>query len=558
MKTKRASEGIKLRLSITAKIAIALSLLISFLLISIGASLIFRDYTLFKKEYQNKGWNIVHTAAQFSLNYIQIGNMEFLNDLVKKIGAYNDVSYAAVIDSSGKVLAHTDQKQLGSRYSNEEMKNITATKKDVFKILPAEKDKSSIMDFYSPIVTPGGSTLGYFRLGIDLSGLTQNTKESAFTIVLICLAAIFAGISLAGIISKRIVQKPLSDLTSATERLATGDFSYKVPIRNYDELGDLASAFNTMTVHLANLIQSVKSSAVDINKSAEQILGKIQTTDRTNNRLSQTFDLLKEGTTEQVSFLKKSIELAEQMSEQTKHAMDCVLQILNEVNKATHLGEVGVSAVAKISTNIEDSCQSLESTRNSFIQLEDKVRQFSQSLEHFSILLKKNIDCTVKVALQAARSGDKELTEAAENLHRISEESIERVEQMSGELSSIQETWLMAGSSLGNNLERLGDGQEAVKEAGESLQKVVRSLQQSKDIIEEIASAAHRQSSSVDEIISNQNSIVDELTKSINKSSGAGNDTKLQTESLHDIDSLAKKLMRMVERLNVLSLQFKV
>jgi hypothetical protein len=45
--------------------------------------------------------------------------------------------------------------------------------------------------------------------------------------------------------------------------------------------------------------------------------------------------------------------------------------------------------------------------------------------------------------------------------------------------------------------------------------------------------------------------------KSINKSSGAGSDTKVQMESLHDIDSMAKKLIRMVDRLNVLSLQFK-
>lgn len=560
MKLKKSGslDGIKLRISVTTKIAIALSILITFLIAAVGTSMVIRDYSLIRREFQDKGWNILHTALQFSRNYIQIGNMEFLNDLVKKIGTYKDVNYVMVLDTGGKVLAHTDDKQVGMRYNDEETRNAMAAKTDVIKIHSAEKGKPAVMDFYSPVVTPGGSIMGYFRMGIDLSGLNRHARESALSIALICLAAILAGISLASLISKKILQKPLQDLTTATEKLATGDFSYKVPIHNLDELGDLATSFNTMTVHLANLIQSVKSSAADINKSAEQILGRIQTSDRTNIRLSQTFDFLKQGTTEQVSILKQSAAFAEQLSEQTKHAMDCILQILNEVNKTTQIGERGVSAISKISTDIEDSCQSLENTRESFGQLQNKVRQLNQSLEHFSSLLEKNIACTVQVALQAARSGNTELTEAAENLHNISKESVDRIKLMFDELANIQETWLMAESSLGSNLERLEDGQEAAREAAESLEKVVRSLLQSKDIIEEIASAAHRQSSSIEEIIKSHNSIIDELTKSINKSSGAGNDTKLQTESLHDIDSQAKKLMRMVDRLNVLSLQFKV
>lgn len=560
MKLKRTGvkHGPRLRFSVTTKIALALSLLISFLMAAVGTSVFLRDQALFKKEFQEKGWNIVHTALQFSGNYLQIGNTEFLNNLVKKVGTYQDISYVMVLDAGGKVLAHTDEKQIGNKFNDEDTKNALAAKSDVMKIRYNEQGKPSIMDFYSPINTAGGSTMGYFRLGVDLSGLNKYAHETTIHIILICLAAILAGISLAALISKRILQKPLLDLTAATEKLATGDFSYKVPVHKQDELGDLATAFNTMTVHLSNLIQSVKSSAVDINKSAEQILGRLQTSDRTNSRLSQTFDILKQGTTEQVAILKQSIALSEQLSDQSKHAMDCILKILSEVNKTTQIGESGVSAISKIVANIEESGQSLENTRNSLKQLENKGRQFSQTIEHFSDLLEKNTACTVQVALQAARSGNEELTRAAEDLHHISEESTQRIKQMSGELADVQNTWSEAETALGGNLKRLAAGQDAAGEARGSLEKVLQSLLQSKDIIEEIASAAHRQSTSIEDIRQSQSGIIDELLKSINKSSGAGSDTKLQMESLHDIDSLAKKLMRMVDRLNVLSLQFKV
>lgn len=547
-----------LRLSVTAKIAIALSLLISFLMSAVGTSLFLRDQALFKTEFQEKGWNIVHTALQFSSNYLQYNNTEFLNSLVKKIGTYQDISYAMVLNAGGKVLAHTDEKQIGNKIDDEALQDAMAAKTDVMKVRYNEKGKPVTMDFFSPIISEGGSTMGYFRLGVDLTGLNNHARETTINIILICLAAIIAGIFLAALISKRILQKPLLDLTAATEKLATGDFSYKVPVHRQDELGDLATAFNTMTIHLANLIQSVKSSAVDINKSAEQILGRLQTSDRTNSRLSQTFDGLKHGTEGQLTVLRQSIALSEQLSEQSKHAMDCILQILSEVNKTAQIGENGVSAISKIAANIEDSGESLENTRDSLEQLEDKSRKFSQTIEHFSNLLEKNSACTVQVALEAARSGNVELTRAAEDLHRISEECTLRVKQISGELADVQNTCTEAEAALSGNSKRLADGQSAVQEARGSFEKVHQSLLQSKDIIEEIASAAHRQSASIEDIRMSQSSIINDLLNSINKSSGAGSDTKLQMESLHDIDSLAKKLMRMVDRLNMLSMQFKV
>ncbi|OPY55964.1 MAG: Methyl-accepting chemotaxis protein CtpH [Pelotomaculum sp. PtaU1.Bin035] len=557
MKFKRIFEINRLRISVATKIAIALSLLISFLMAAIGTSVFLRDQAIFKRQLEEKGWNIVHTALQFSGNYMQAGNTELLNNLVKTVGTFQDISYVMVLDAGGKVLAHTDDKQTGSKMNDEVTRNALALKANVMKICNDEQGKPAVMDFYAPINTAGATT-GYLRLGVDLTGLNKHARETVINIILICLAAIMAGIFLAALISKRILKKPLRALTAATEKLATGDFSYKVPVYMKDELGDLASAFNTMSVHLSNLIQSVKSSAVDINKSAEQILGRLQTSDRTNNRLSQTFNLLKQSTEEQVSILKQSISLSGQLSDQSKQAMDSILQILNEVNKTFRMGENGVSAIAKIAANIKESGQSLENTNNSLKQLENKGRQFGKNIDYFSNLLKKNTACTVQVALQAARSGNEELTRAAEELHNISEDSSRRIKQMSQELEDVQNTWKEAETALGGNMKRLTDGQEAVREAGESLEKVLQSLLQSKGIIEEIASAAHRQSANIEDIRQGQSGIIDALLKSINKSSGAGNDTKLQMESLHDINSLAKKLMRMVDRLNVLSLQFKV
>jgi len=545
------------RLSITTKIAIALSLLITFLMSVVGTSVILKNQALFKAEFQDKGLSIVHTALPYSLNYMQSNNLDYLNSIIKAIGKYQDVSYVMILDEWGRVVVHTDDRQVGTRVDDEATKNVMAEKSDVVKLRLDDTGKPSLMDFYAPIKDPGGSTIGYFRLGVSMAGFTMQARQTTFSIILICLAAIIAGIFLAQLITKRMLKKPLQDLTVATEKLATGDFSYKVRIQSQDELGDLASSFNTMTFHLANLVHSVQSSVIDINKSAEQIIGQLQTSGRTNNKLSQTFDILKQGTEEQVAILKQSFALSEQLSEQSKNAMDGILQILSEVKKTVQVSEKGVNAISRVGGNIQQSGESLASTRTLIRQVDEKARQFSQNIANFSELLKKTTSCTVQVALEAARSGNEELTHAAETLHTISEESAQRITQMSKELAGVHDTWSAAETALSSNTKSLSEGQEAVTEAGDSLEKVMKSLLQSKDFIEEVASSSQRQSSNIEDIIRSQSGIINGLVKSITKSSGAGSDTKVQLESLHDIDSLAKKLIRMVERLNVLSLQFK-
>lgn len=559
MKLKSSGRKFKsgARMSITTKIAINLSFLIIFLIAMVGISLIFRDKIILKKEFEVKGRNILQTALVSSASNIQAGNFDSLKAIVKTIGGYQDVRFAMVLDAGGNVLSFFSGNQPGYIIGTEEAKRAVAAKAGVPIILPGGQGRPDVMEISYPINSAGG-VAGYICLGYDLSAIKNYTRDTTMFILLICVASVIAGISLARLISKKILQRPLSDLTAATERVSTGDFSYKVPVHEQDELGDLATAFNTMTVHLANLIQSVKSSAVDINKSAEKILERLRTSGNTNVKLSHTFDLLKEGTEGQIDVLKHSIAISEQLSDQSKHAMDCVLQILSEVNKTIQVSESGLSSVSRIGGNIEESSESLKITGNSLRELEYKGRQLYQVINHFNSLLEKNLTFTVQAALEAARSGNEELAGAAEELHSITEESVRSIRQMSEELGEIQNGFSEAENALEGNLKSLAGGQEAVNEARSTLETVLHSLSQSKDFIEEIASSAHQQSTSIEDMKNCQSGIVDELLKFANNSSGAGNDTKLQAENLNDIDSLAKKLVRMVDRLNVLSLQFKI
>jgi len=78
-------------------------------------------------------------------------------------------------------------------------------------------------------------------------------------------ALISAVISLLlGIFLSRTLTRPIRELTQATHAVSQGDFSQQVPIRSNDELGELAQAFNKMSMELSRSVNMRKQMTADI------------------------------------------------------------------------------------------------------------------------------------------------------------------------------------------------------------------------------------------------------------------------------------------------------
>jgi sigma-B regulation protein RsbU (phosphoserine phosphatase) len=97
-----------------------------------------------------------------------------------------------------------------------------------------------------PVTLPGGKkVLGWARVG-----LAQTVVESAVRRNLIAISAISLAIMVLGVgltfVSLRVLVRPLSELSQASEAVGRGDLQLSVPVRSQDEIGRLASNFNAM------------------------------------------------------------------------------------------------------------------------------------------------------------------------------------------------------------------------------------------------------------------------------------------------------------------------
>jgi len=128
---------------------------------------------------------------------------------------------------------------------------------------------------YDPIRNPDGKVVGMLYVGeLEQKYLDLRARTVALNLTVILAGMLLSFVGALGLV--RSIVKPIRALAGATQRLAAGDFSYRVDIRRSDELGDLASCFNKMADRLEQQRQELETRQRELEAVSQQL----QTTNR--------------------------------------------------------------------------------------------------------------------------------------------------------------------------------------------------------------------------------------------------------------------------------------
>lgn len=196
-----------------------------------------------------------------------------LPDLLKETIANNpNIRYAFIMDDRGQVIAHTfeggfplDLIPLHSSQIGEH--HHTAL---------IQTDEGLVWDTAVPILD---GKVGTARIGLSdasvRAALSTLTAQLLPTTLLVSIAGILVAVFLTWVLTR-----PIISLVHATQAVAKGDFSPRVPRWANDEIGDLAEAFNSMTEELARTDELRKEREV----LRRQLLEKVISTQEDERR----------------------------------------------------------------------------------------------------------------------------------------------------------------------------------------------------------------------------------------------------------------------------------
>ena len=239
------------------------------------------------------------------------GDERFLDSIFRTLMDHAGAIFIAAYDSQGRIIHSTMNQRIDLTLPPNISADIVSVG-DAFSGGLMRLHDKDVADFYAPVKTDAGGeewseslieesdgnkkaatrrTIGLIRLGLSRQGLVSAQRQSI--VFSVTAAAVIATLSIliASLISRRITE-PIARLENLTRRISDGDMEVDMEIASNDEVGSLASAFNSMASALKqttvskDYVDSVVSSMNDslfvispdrtiasINASASRLLG---------------------------------------------------------------------------------------------------------------------------------------------------------------------------------------------------------------------------------------------------------------------------------------------
>ncbi len=123
-------------------------------------------------------------------------------------------------------------------------------------IIEDKNESRRLFHLAYPVLTDVGRVKGIIYMTTDLRDVETTVKDSKIILTNATIIALIITMILGFLISDSIVE-PIRDVTKKAEEMALGDFDQRVDVRSNDEIGQLASMFNHLTLKLNDTISEI-------------------------------------------------------------------------------------------------------------------------------------------------------------------------------------------------------------------------------------------------------------------------------------------------------------
>ncbi|WP_312094257.1 cell wall metabolism sensor histidine kinase WalK [Niallia sp.] len=207
-----------------------------------------------------------------------------LEDDIKRILSDNnssDIKEIRVVNSSGIIVGTSDpenQNLVGQKMVDNSVRRVLSNSSQPDNPLK-QKNGEKIYELITPIKTNGDEIVG----AIYLEGKIENVYKQIDkinqifqkgTIITLFVTAIL------GVLLARTITKPISDMQKHAFALSKGNFSRKVKVYGFDEIGQLAITFNNLTKKLQESQATTESERRKLSSVLSYMTDGVIATDR--------------------------------------------------------------------------------------------------------------------------------------------------------------------------------------------------------------------------------------------------------------------------------------
>ncbi|TVU96233.1 cell wall metabolism sensor histidine kinase WalK [Lactobacillus jensenii] len=203
------------------------------------------------------------------------------------VSNYNNsaISEIIVVDNKDVIRAVSnlnDKSRVEQRATNVGIKQVTSTGRQVTWIDSNNTGSNMVQITPLTVGTGANSTLGAIYVRANMQGVFDNLRNISYMFLTASFAASILSAILALFIS-RAITKPIEEMRMQALQVADGDYSGQVKIYSNDELGQLAEAFNTLSIRVERSQEQSESERRRLDSVLSHMTDGVIATDRHGN-----------------------------------------------------------------------------------------------------------------------------------------------------------------------------------------------------------------------------------------------------------------------------------
>jgi methyl-accepting chemotaxis protein len=293
----------------------------------------------------------------------------------------------------------------------------------------------------------------------------------------------------------RNITDPLTRLTSTIQGVKDGDLRLRTEIRQLDEIGVAAAAFDEMVARIGRFVDRVGSGIESLSSASTQMTA---ITSETNRGVSEQ----RSHTEQAATAMNEMSATVQEVARNTASAAEAAHSANSEADSGRKVVESNMRTIGQLANEVErvaEAIHRLESDSESIGGVLDVIRGVAEQTNLLAL----------NAAIEAARAGEQGrgfavVADEVRTLASRTQKSTQEIQQM---IETLQAGAREAVTAMDVSRKQAAESVDEARKANDSLNAIAQAVNRINDMNTQIASAAEEQSAVTEEVNRNVNTI---------------------------------------------------
>ncbi|MCB2289564.1 methyl-accepting chemotaxis protein [Clostridium sp. CS001] len=457
--------------------------------------------------------------------------------------------YVTILDGKKNTLTHKDKEQIGKPMPIEVItkaidENKEGTVEYTWEESGVNQDKFAAFTKIEKLDWTIMATMYMNEIQADTkSMITSNLVIGFGSLVIVVLISV--------LFSNSII-KPIKALLDYMEKIKNGDFSVRIKMKSKDEIGELASGFNTMIEDVGNLIKNIQVVSDQVNESSGTLAATSEETTASSESVTKAVEEIAIGASEQASEAQKGAGLTIKLSDKINALQANTVKMLSTTEEVDKVNLNGVKVISELKGKNELNETSILKIEGAILELNNKAKNITNMLGTISSIAEQTNLLALNASIEAARAGEagRGFAVVADEIRKLAEGSSDATKEINEIVNGIQ-------SESSKTVEIMKEVKDISNQQSYAVDEVNQSFKHISSAINDITENIKTFSQFVDEVNNDKDSIVDAINNisSVSQETAAASEEvtasmEQQGLAMQEVSNSAEKLNYQVLKLN--------